>query len=187
MATPAVAPGQHEPNEALQQTAVAMLVPREFKALSAAAAAERGRSAIRRRGVGDSDPVFGPLAWHDGFLRWKGEISWPDTDRVEVLLDEQDREAGCPVARQSLEWVRANEPEIRRAVATEFLAWCNGTFAPDHPVSEEEFLRTVELHQLQLEGDGSLQVLYFDMHLFGGLVFYAWFAADKSLEGFTVD
>jgi hypothetical protein len=141
----------------------------------------------RRRNVTNGDSVFGPLAWDDGFLRWKGEIAWPDTDRVEVLLDEQDREAGWPVARQSLEWVRAHEPEVRRAVVTEFLAGCNDAFAPAHPVSEEEFLRTMELHQLQLEGDGSVRVLYLDMQLFGGRVFYAEFAANKTLEGFSID
>jgi hypothetical protein len=70
------------------------------------------------------------LVWHDGFLAWKGEIAWPGTDRVEVLLDDQDRKAGFPVARQSLEWVRAHEPEIHRAVAAELLAWCNGACAP---------------------------------------------------------
>jgi hypothetical protein len=127
------------------------------------------------------------LVWHDGFLRWKGAIVWPGTDRVEVLLNDQDIEVGWPVARQSLEWLRAHEPEIRRAVAAEFLTWCNDTFAPAHPVSEEKFLRTVELHQLQLEGNGSLQVLYFDMQLFGGRVFYAEFATDKTLAGFSVD
>jgi hypothetical protein len=92
--------------------------------------------------MGDGDAVFGPLVWHDGFLRWKGEIAWPGTDRVEVLLDDQDRKAGFPVARQSLEWVRAHEPEIRGAVAAELLTWCNGACAPADTVSEEELLRT---------------------------------------------
>jgi hypothetical protein len=137
--------------------------------------------------MADADSVFGPLVWHDGVLRWMGEIAWPGTDRVEVLLDDPAREAALPVARQSLEWVRAHEPEVRRAVAAEFLAWCNDTFAPAQPISEEEFMRTVVLHQLWLEGDGSLRVVYFDMQLFGGHVFYAEFAADKSLEGFSVD
>jgi hypothetical protein len=37
-----------EPNQALQQTAAAILVPRDITALSAAAAAELGRSAAER-------------------------------------------------------------------------------------------------------------------------------------------
>lgn len=105
------------------------------------------------------DAVFGPLVWHDGFLTWKGEIGWPGTDRVEVLLADKDIEAVLPVARQSLEWVRVHEPEIRRAVAEEFLAWCNETFSPTRPISDGDFQRTIELHQLRFESDGGLWVL----------------------------
>jgi len=133
------------------------------------------------------DPVFGPLAWHDGFLAWKGELVWPGTDRVEVLLDEEDRATGFLAARQSLAWVRDHEREVRQAVAAEFLDWCNDAFAPPVPISREEFLRGVELHQLRLDGDGGLWVLYSDMGLFGGHVFWAEYAADRRLLGFSAD
>lgn len=133
------------------------------------------------------DAAFGDLLWHDGFLAWKGEIAWPGTDRVEVLLADNDLEAVLPAARQSLEWVQAHEPEIRRAVAAEFLTWCNNTFAPACPIGEEEFLQTVELHQLRLESAGGLSVLYSDRQMFGGLVYWAHYAPDKQLIGFSVD
>jgi hypothetical protein len=42
-----------EPNQALQQTAAAILVPRDITALSAAAAAELGRSAEGHRSKGE--------------------------------------------------------------------------------------------------------------------------------------
>jgi hypothetical protein len=131
------------------------------------------------------DPVFGSLAWDDGFLAWKGKIAWPQTDGVEVLLDDAERASGFPIGRQSLEWFRMNEPYIRRLIVEDVLAWCNDTFGPDKPVNGAEFLRRVEPHQLRLEGDGSLWALYYDGHLFGGHVFWAEFGKDRNFLGVT--
>ncbi len=129
------------------------------------------------------DPVFGSLVWDAGFLAWKGKIVWPQTEGVEILLDDAEHAAGFPVGRQSLEWFRLHEPRIRRLVAGDVLVWCNGYFGPDEPVSEAEFLQRVEPHQLRLEGDGSLWALYYDGHLFGGHVFWAEFGKDKDFLG----
>lgn len=117
------------------------------------------------------DPVFGSLTWDQGFLAWKGKIAWPPTDGVEVLLDNREVAFGFRIGRECLEWFRRHEPLIRRLVAAEVLAWCNDYFEPVQPVSEAEFLRRVEPHQLRLEADGSLLALYYDGHLFGGHVF----------------
>jgi hypothetical protein len=135
-----------------------------------------------------SDAVFGPLRWDEGFLAWKGQLEWSPGLRVEVLLAlGKDRAAGLRVARESLDWVRAHEPQVRRLVAEDLSAWCSDFFRPEDPVGEARFLQDVELHQLRLEEDGSLWVLYHDGHLFGGHVFWAEFGADKAFRGTSVD
>ena len=135
------------------------------------------------------DPVFGTLTWDDGFLAWMGKIEWSPITHVEVLLslNSEDRSGSFRVTRESLKWVRSQEPDIRRLVAEELLDWCNDHFRRQNPVSEAEFLRGVKLHQLRLEDDGSLWVLYYDGHLFGGHVFWAEFGADKVFRGTSVD
>jgi hypothetical protein len=121
-----------------------------------------------------TDPVFGPLTWDQGFLAWKGEVQWSPALSVEVLVGlRPDGSGDISAVHASWEWVRANEPRVRKLVADDLLAWCKEEFDPEQPVNEAEFLRAVELHQLRLECDGSLWVLYYDGHRFGGHVFWA--------------
>jgi len=135
-----------------------------------------------------TDFVFGPLTWDEGFLAWKGELEWSPGQRVEVLIGlRPDGTGELATVRRSLDWIRANEPRVRRIVTSDLLAWCNEQFTPDKTVSEGEFLQTAELHQLRLEEDGSLWVLYYDGFLFGGHVFWAEFGVDKEFWGTSVD
>ena len=135
-----------------------------------------------------TDPVFGSLTWDDGFLAWKGEVEWSPGQSVELLVGLWPDGSGDRAAVEaSWEWVRANEARVRKIAADEFLAWCNAEYEPERTISEAEFLSTVELHQLRLECDGSLWVLYYDGHLFGGHVLWVEFGPDKAFRGTSFD
>lgn len=133
------------------------------------------------------DPVFGRLEWDDGFLAWKGEIAWSPNHRIEILLGEEGRASNFREARASLEWLRSHEARVRELVAKDLLDWCNDEFSPESRLGEIEFLRGVEFHQLRLEGNGAMWVLYYDGHLFGGHVFWAEFGPDRAFLGTSVD
>ncbi|MGL4555182.1 MAG: DUF2262 domain-containing protein [Gemmataceae bacterium] len=135
-----------------------------------------------------TDPVFGLLTWDEGFLAWKGAVQWSPELSVEVLVGLWPGGSGdLSAVYAGWEWVRANERLVRKHLADDLLAWCNEEFAPESPVDEAEFLRAVELHQLRLECDGSLWVLYYDGHRFGGHVFWAEFSPDRVFRGTSVD
>jgi hypothetical protein len=143
--------------------------------------AERGRWEGDPVRQSRPDPVFGSLTWDDRLpTQWKGELEWSPGLPVQVLIGlGEDRSAGLCVAGESLAWVRAHETQVRQLVAVDQLAWCNEYWGPAEPVSEAKLLQNIRLHQLWLEEDGSLWVLYRDGQLFGGHVFCGEFGADK--------
>lgn len=133
------------------------------------------------------DPLFGRLVWDEGFLAWMGEGEWRLGQTVVVLLGlDRDGSGDLPTIHASWDWFRANEAYVRQALADDLLEWTNEAFGQDRSVSNAEFLEIVELHQIRLEEDGSLRVLYNDAHSFGGHVFWADLRSDKVFQGTSV-
>ena len=130
------------------------------------------------------DPVFGILSWDERYLAWVGRVDWSPSLQPEVLVAlDRDGSGDLAAIHDSWNWVRANEPTIRRQVIDEVLHECNEEYRPESPATREELMASIELHQIRLEDNKSLRILYNDGYLFGGHVIWADVGADKSYQG----
>ena len=131
------------------------------------------------------DEVFGLLKWDDLLNCWLGGINWPSGLYTEVAIWQpgNDTVAGLRMAREGLDWLKANEEHARRCVAKEMLEIYNDIWRDeDEPISEDEFIRRTELVRIGFWEDGSLLLSYDGGDLFGGHVIDGDFGADRSFQ-----
>jgi hypothetical protein len=127
------------------------------------------------------DEVFGSLGATPG--GWDGAIEWRPGQRVGVSVcreEGQDIDAMLAVARRSLEWLRAHEPEAAGFVADRLLELYNDSWTDaSGPLDREGFLRRVRLSHVLFCGDGSVFLTFDDGGLFGGHEITTALAPDK--------
>jgi hypothetical protein len=132
------------------------------------------------------DEVFGDLIWDALLECWLGGIDWPPGLHTEVAIweFEHDKTASLPMAREGLAWLKTNEEHVRRCIANAMLELYNEVWR-DEPaaISQEEFMRRLELMRFGFEDDGSLLLSYDCQDMFGGHVIDGRFGADRSFHG----
>lgn len=130
--------------------------------------------------------VFGRLTWDGRLGCWLGGIDWPPGRHTEVAIWHPDNDvaAGLRMAREGLDWLQSHEEHARRCVAREMLGVYNDAWRDEpEPITEEEFLRRIELVRVAFAEDGSLLLSYDGGELFGGHVIDGDFGADGSFRG----
>jgi hypothetical protein len=132
--------------------------------------------------------VFGRLTWDHELGCWLGGIDWPPGHHTEVAIGQpEDLAAALGMAREGLEWLRANEVYARRCVAGEMLGVCNKAWRDaEGPITADEFVRRLELVRVGFEEDGSLLLSYDSGEMFGGHVLDAEFGPDRAFRGATL-
>jgi hypothetical protein len=135
------------------------------------------------------DEVFGLLKWDDILSCWLGGIDWPPGLHTEVAIWQPDNDlaAGLRMAREGLDWLKANEEQARRCIANSMLEIYNDVWRDeDEPISEEEFIRRTDLVRVAFWDDGSLTLSYDGRDMFGGHVIDGDFRADRSFRRATL-
>jgi hypothetical protein len=131
------------------------------------------------------DETFGRLEWDELLNCWLGGIHWPPGLYTEVVLSPPGQtDTGFQKAREGLAWLQSHEEHARRCVASEMLVVYNDAWRDEEePLSEDEFIRRIELARISFGEDGSLLLSYDGRDLFGGHVIDVQFDADRSFRG----
>jgi hypothetical protein len=130
--------------------------------------------------------VFGRLTWDAPLGSWLGGIDWPPGLHTEVAIRHPgtDVAAGLRTARDSLDWLMSQEEYTRRCIAHRLLRRCNDTWRDEwDPLTEDEFIRDLDLVWIGFGEDGSLLLSYDPGDLFGGHLIDAEFDPDRSFRG----
>jgi hypothetical protein len=135
------------------------------------------------------DETVGRLEWDPLLNCWLGGIDWPPGLHTEVAiwLADGDLAVGLRQAREGLAWLQRNEENARRCVASKMLEVYNDVWRDeDEPITEDEFVRRIDLVRIGFEDDGSLLLSYDGRDLFGGHVIDGLFGPDRSFRQATL-
>ncbi len=132
------------------------------------------------------DETFGRLEWDPILNCWLGGIDWPPGLHAEVAiwLPEGDLAGGLRQARLGLDWLRRNEENARRCIASVMLEVYNDVWRDEQePITQGEFIRRTELERIGFFDDGSLVLSYDGRDMFGGHIIEGDFGIDHSFRG----
>src|SRR5262245_23672857 len=135
------------------------------------------------------DETFGRLEWDSLLNCWLGSIDWPPGLHTEVAIwsPEGNTAAGLAAARAGLIWLQANGAHARRCVASTMLEVYNGAWRDEvEPITEDDFIRRIEIVRISSCDDGSLLASYDGRDLFGGHVIDGDFGPDRVFRGATL-
>ncbi len=130
--------------------------------------------------------VFGRLTWDDELGCWTGTIDWPPGRHTAVAIWHPDTDvvAGLRMACDNLAWLKENDEDALRCVAGVLVDVYNDEWRDDaEPLTEDEFLRRLELVRIAFGEDGSLLLSYDASDLFDGNIVDGLFGPDGSFRG----
>jgi hypothetical protein len=116
--------------------------------------------------------AFGALAWDDRLEWWKGAAEFAPGRRIDLHVEARNEPAALEVAvaraRPVWDRLRASEPTLRAAVASQLTAAHNEFCAPEDEVTEEQFAERMRLLSVKFVAAGGVELVFADRTLLGG-------------------